>query len=162
MSNGTPEQKAAAKLALAELFGDLLTPPPKGKPGRPKKTASGDGEPKVFKPRAFPTSPQTSPFFEATSREYFIVEQHCLSCGSFTRYAETKMLRYKAVKRKDGLAIEIPCCLPAPLDVPSLVTYRSESTDFCAHCVEITSRLDSSTLFELSNPNTALQLKLFN
>ena len=149
----TPEQLEARK-KLESLFGDLLAPV-----GKVKKEAKAK-TPAEWKQRAFPSNPQTSPFFLAEHREYFLVEQNCLSCGSRTTYAETKMLRYKAIKRKDGLAIEIPCLLPAPLDVPSCISRRSESTDFCAHCVEIAARLDSSTLFELATPGT--QLPLFN
>jgi hypothetical protein len=158
MSN--PSNNKMPRSLAEQLFADLLVPQPKAKRGRPAGSKA-PLEAHSFKPRAVPSNPVTSPFFAVEERQYFLVKQDCLTCGSRHEYAETKMLRYKAIKRRDGLVIEVPAIIPEALHVPSRILTRHETTDFCPACVEIASRIDSSGLFELESDFNP-QIPLFN
>jgi Zn ribbon nucleic-acid-binding protein len=136
----TDEQRAARKAAEA-LFGDLLTPTPKGAAKVAAKKAVERGT------IANPANPD---YFTTVERQFHIVKQECLTCGHSHSYALTKMVKFRAKRRKDGLMIEIPCILPTALNLPARIVHSYETTDFCPNCVELCSRVDALALWELS------------
>lgn len=135
-------QNNAARQAAEALFAEFLKPVPKGKKEKRSQTA-------VIKPERIDVT--KSEFFTLEERQYHIIEQECKTCGSKTKYALTKMLRYRARRRKDNLCIELPALLPEAIQTPSIIVETKEYSDFCAHCIEMARHIDNSTLFEMSS-----------
>lgn len=150
--------KSAARLAAEALFGDLLEKPVKA--GKAKKEGKKAGS--TCGPVTPVPNPVTSPFFTAEKKTYEIITQVCRTCGGRHRYTGQTIVRYRALRRKDGLAIELPTSLPHALDFPGEVVRREESVDFCPACVEFCALVDDSTLFTLSNGELAKQGRLFS
>lgn len=147
----TPEQLAAKANAEA-FFADLLKPTPKA--AKPTKAAT---QAKVWRETAT-KSILTKPGWVAQLRIFTVTHQHCTSCNSDHTYTGVQQVRYSAVNRRDGLAIETTAVIPTPLATPSEVRHVYEDSEYCATCIHMMEDLESA----INDASRPTQLSLFN